>query len=180
MVIFASEDIGIKDNGALPLANAVFRAVEIIGYPEAGINLSHGVIYLSLAKKSKAAYNAYLSAMKDAKVEPKDIGEVVLVGGMTRMPAVGASVEKFFGKDFMYLTYILSNNNYEIPNEKNFTFKEIQQVLTPIMFQKQTREGIILISENLLSYKLLAYIIFAKNKKRAYEIENTMEELLRT
>jgi putative ATPase len=57
----------MEDPHALPLANAVFRAVETIGYPEAGINLSHGVIYLSLAPKSKAAYYAYLASMKDAK-----------------------------------------------------------------------------------------------------------------
>lgn len=67
MVIFASEDIGMEDPHALPLANAVFRAVETIGYPEAGINLSHGVIYLSEAPKSKAAYYAYLAAMEDAR-----------------------------------------------------------------------------------------------------------------
>ena len=67
MVIFASEDIGMEDPEALPLANAVFRAVETIGYPEAGINLSHGVIYLSQAPKSKAAYYAYLAAMEDAR-----------------------------------------------------------------------------------------------------------------
>lgn len=67
MVIFASEDIGMEDPHALPLANAVFRAVETIGYPEAGINLSHGVIYLSKALKSKAVYYAYLAAMSDAK-----------------------------------------------------------------------------------------------------------------
>ncbi len=67
MVIFASEDIGMNDPHALPLANAVFRAVETIGYPEAGINLSHGVIYLSEAPKTKAAYNAYNAAMKAAR-----------------------------------------------------------------------------------------------------------------
>ena len=67
MVIFASEDIGMEDPHALVLADAVFRAIETIGYPEAGINLSHGVIYLSLAPKSKAAYYAYLKAMADAK-----------------------------------------------------------------------------------------------------------------
>ena len=67
MVIFASEDIGMEDPQALPLANAVFRAVETIGYPEAGINLSHGVVYLSKATKSKATYYAYLEAMADAK-----------------------------------------------------------------------------------------------------------------
>lgn len=69
MVIFASEDVGLLDPHALPLANAVFRAVETIGYPEAGINLAHGVIYLSLAPKSKAAYNAYQAALGDAKSE---------------------------------------------------------------------------------------------------------------
>ncbi|HTH92950.1 MAG TPA: replication-associated recombination protein A [Candidatus Paceibacterota bacterium] len=67
MVIFASEDIGMEDPHALVLANAVFRAVETIGMPECGINLSHGVVYLSQAKKSKAAYYAYGAAMEDAK-----------------------------------------------------------------------------------------------------------------
>ncbi len=67
MVIFASEDIGMEDAQAIQIANDVFRAVETIGYPEAGINLSHGVIYLSMAPKSKAAYYAYLAAMEDAK-----------------------------------------------------------------------------------------------------------------
>ncbi len=67
MVIFASEDIGMKDPGALEIANAVFRAVETIGYPEAGINLSHGVIYLSKAPKTKAVYWAYQKALADAK-----------------------------------------------------------------------------------------------------------------
>jgi molecular chaperone DnaK len=37
-------------------------------------------------------------ALKDAKVSKGDIDEVVLVGGMTRMPRVVAEVEKFFGK----------------------------------------------------------------------------------
>jgi putative ATPase len=67
MVIFASEDIGMEDSHALILANAVFRAVETIGYPEAGINLSHGVVYLSLAPKNRNVYNAYMAAMHDAK-----------------------------------------------------------------------------------------------------------------
>jgi len=67
MVIFASEDIGMKDSNALTVANAVFRAVETIGYPEAGINMSHGVIYLSLAPKTKAAYYAYGRVISEAK-----------------------------------------------------------------------------------------------------------------
>ena len=38
-------------------------------------------------------------AMKDAKLTPADIDEVVLVGGQTRMPLVQEAVRKFFGKE---------------------------------------------------------------------------------
>lgn len=40
-------------------------------------------------------------ALKDAKLKASDINEVVLVGGMTRMPAVVEKVKKIFGKDPM-------------------------------------------------------------------------------
>jgi molecular chaperone DnaK len=40
-------------------------------------------------------------ALKDAKLDAKDIDEIVLVGGMTRMPAVVERVKKLFGKDPM-------------------------------------------------------------------------------
>ena len=39
------------------------------------------------------------AALKDAKIEAKGIDEIVLVGGMTRMPKVQEEVKKFFGKD---------------------------------------------------------------------------------
>ena len=38
-------------------------------------------------------------AMKDAGIAPKDIGEVILVGGQTRMPKVQSAVAEFFGKE---------------------------------------------------------------------------------
>src|SRR5690606_6847150 len=38
-------------------------------------------------------------ALKDADLQPSQIGEVVLVGGMTRMPAVQEAVRKLFGKE---------------------------------------------------------------------------------
>jgi molecular chaperone DnaK len=40
-------------------------------------------------------------ALKDAKLEAKDINEIVMVGGMTRMPAVVDKVKSIFGKDPM-------------------------------------------------------------------------------
>ena len=40
-------------------------------------------------------------ALKDAKLDTKDIDEIVMVGGMTRMPAVVEKVKSIFGKDPM-------------------------------------------------------------------------------
>ena len=67
MVIFASEDIGSAVPTALVVANDVFRAVEIIGLPECGINLATGVVYLCQCKKDRSAYEAYIKAMEDVK-----------------------------------------------------------------------------------------------------------------
>ena len=65
MVIFASEDIGIAQPTALVVANAVFQAVETIGYPECSINLAHGVVYLSECKKDRRAYNGLRAAQSE-------------------------------------------------------------------------------------------------------------------
>jgi putative ATPase len=67
MVIFASEDVGLAQPTALVVANAVFRAVETIGLPEAGINLAQGVAYLATAKKNRSAYNSLQAALADVK-----------------------------------------------------------------------------------------------------------------
>ena len=45
------------------------------------------------------SFDAVKACLKDAKIEGKDIDEVVLVGGMTRMPAVQKAVTDFFGKE---------------------------------------------------------------------------------
>ncbi len=67
MVIFASEDVGLADSNALVVANAVFRAVETIGYPECTLNLAHGVAYLANAPKDRSSCDAIGEAMEDAK-----------------------------------------------------------------------------------------------------------------
>ncbi len=67
MVVFASEDIGMAKPTALVVVNEVFRAVETVGLPEAGINLAHGAVYLSECKKDRSAYDGYKEALKDAK-----------------------------------------------------------------------------------------------------------------
>jgi molecular chaperone DnaK len=65
----------------------------------------HLVMKLSRAKLEEIVHDLVEAtlvpvkkALADAKLDAKDINEVVLVGGMTRMPLVLATVEKFFGK----------------------------------------------------------------------------------
>ncbi len=65
MVIFASEDIGIADNNALVVANAVFQACQTIGYPECAINLAHGATYLARAPKSRRSNDGFADALLD-------------------------------------------------------------------------------------------------------------------
>jgi putative ATPase len=67
MVIFASEDVGLAQPTALVVANAVFRAVETIGFPECVLNLAHGVAYLANCPKDRSANDAINEAMDDAK-----------------------------------------------------------------------------------------------------------------
>lgn len=63
MVIFASEDIGNANPTALVLANAVFDAVNKIGYPESRIILAQGATYLASSHKSNASYMAIEEAL---------------------------------------------------------------------------------------------------------------------
>ena len=67
MLVFASEDIGLAQPTALVVANAVFEAVHKIGYPEATINLAHGVAYLAQCKKDRRSYDAVFEALADVK-----------------------------------------------------------------------------------------------------------------
>lgn len=64
MLILASEDIGLANPTALVMANAAFRAVEVIGYPEARIILSQCAVYLAASPKSNSSYMAIGRAQK--------------------------------------------------------------------------------------------------------------------
>jgi len=65
LVISASEDVGMADPSALPLAIAAYTAVSFIGMPEGRIPLAQAVIHLATAPKSNAAYAAIGEAIED-------------------------------------------------------------------------------------------------------------------
>ena len=70
MIIFASEDIGLAGNGALNLATNAFLAIERVGLPEGGIILSHVVMVLCRAKKSRESYDKWRSSQQLAEMFP--------------------------------------------------------------------------------------------------------------
>jgi putative ATPase len=69
IVIFASEDVGLADPEALPLAIATQQAVEFVGLPEARIPLAHATAYMCRAKKSREAYDALNAATEEIESE---------------------------------------------------------------------------------------------------------------
>lgn len=65
ILIAASEDIGNADPQAILVAEAAFKAAEVIGYPECRINLAQAAIYNALAPKSNACEAAIDAALAD-------------------------------------------------------------------------------------------------------------------
>ncbi|KAF9949558.1 Werner helicase interacting protein 1 [Mortierella alpina] len=59
LIRFASEDIGLADSSALPLAISTYQACQMIGMPECDVNLAHCAAYMARAKKSVDVYRAY-------------------------------------------------------------------------------------------------------------------------
>ncbi|ODR01747.1 AAA family ATPase [Mycobacterium intermedium] len=67
LMILASEDIGMADPTALPLAVAAAQTVQLIGLPEAQLTLAHATVHLATAPKSNAVTTALGAAMNDIK-----------------------------------------------------------------------------------------------------------------
>ena len=98
MVIFASEDIGNADPMALILATAVFQAVELVGLPEARINLAHGTTYLASRPKDNASYVALNEALQDAQ-KMGNLGVPLHL----RNAVTSLMRELGYGKDYKYV-----------------------------------------------------------------------------
>ncbi len=67
LVVLASEDIGNADPRALQIAVSGMQAVQLIGMPEARINLAQVVTYLACAPKSNASYKGIESALGEVR-----------------------------------------------------------------------------------------------------------------
>jgi putative ATPase len=67
LMIHASEDIGMADPTALPIAVAAAQVVQLVGLPEARIALAQATIHLATAPKSNSVITAINDAMADVQ-----------------------------------------------------------------------------------------------------------------
>ena len=70
LVILASEDVGLADPLALPLAVAAHHACDFIGLPEAELTLAHATLHIACAPKSNSATLALAAAHQALKTQP--------------------------------------------------------------------------------------------------------------
>jgi putative ATPase len=112
LVRFASEDIGLANNTALLLANAVFDACHKLGYPECSVHLAQCVIYLAKSKKSVAAYLAYNKAKKDVE----EFGNLPVPLHIRNAPTKLMKDLKY-GKDYKYTPLEDSSDQKYLPEE---------------------------------------------------------------
>ncbi len=79
--------------------NLPFITADATGPKHLNIKLSRAKLESLVADLIERTAKPCEQALKDAGVSKKDINEVVLVGGMIRMPAVQAKVKELFGKE---------------------------------------------------------------------------------
>ncbi len=94
---FASEDVGLADPHALPLAVAAYQACHFIGMPECTVHLTEAVVYLSMAPKSNACYIAYEEAKLDAQKQLSEPVPLVIRNAPTKLMA-----DLSYGKGYQY------------------------------------------------------------------------------
>ncbi|MEG0851626.1 MAG: replication-associated recombination protein A, partial [Flavobacterium sp.] len=109
LVISASEDIGLANPTAIIMANNIFQAVSVIGYPESRILLSQCAIYLATSPKSNASY----MAIGKAQTAVKQTGDLSIPIHLRNAPTK-LMKELGYGEDYKY--------SHDYPG--NFTYQE--------------------------------------------------------
>lgn len=144
LIRFATEDVGLADNQALPLAVSVYQACHFLGMPECNIHLTQAVIYLSLAPRSNSVYMAYGRAKQDAL---NMLSEPVPL--VVRNAPTGLMQDLNYGKGYVYahdtkekiarmecLPESLKGTRYYIPEEEGEEKKQKKRLEEVLRFRE--------------------------------------------
>lgn len=149
LVRFASEDIGLADSQALQVAVAAYQACHFNGMPECDVNLTHAVVYLSMAPKSNALYVGYGRARKDAEKMLSEPVPLQIRNGVTSLMQ-----ELHYGEGYQYahdteakltdlqcLPDSLEGNVYYDPAGEGAEREVKQRLLEIKEYKRRLREG---------------------------------------
>ncbi len=145
LVRFASEDVGMADFQALPLAVSVYQACHFLGMPECDVHLTHAVVYLSMAPKSNALYMACEACKKDVRELPAEPVPLQICNAPT-----GLMKELNYGKDYVYahdteeklsrmkcLPESLDGRRYYLPTEEGEEGKVKEKLIKILQWKSQ-------------------------------------------
>ena len=148
MIRFASEDIGMADPQALPIAVSAMEAFHFIGLPEGTLALAEAAVYLATAPKSNALHVAYQGVERDVREFENLPVPLHIRNAPTRlMKDLGYGKDYQYPHDFPnhfveeeYLPENLKGRTYYRPTEQGFE-KEIKRRLEDWRKRKREKGG---------------------------------------
>lgn len=122
IVICASEDVGLADSNALVVATAAAHALELVGLPEAQLNLAHAVLYIATAPKSNRATVAIGAASTDVRegrtlAVPEHLRDGHYKGAKEMGRGVGYKYSHDFDGGYVPQAYLPEGRRYYEPTE---------------------------------------------------------------
>lgn len=148
LIRFASEDIGMADSRALQLAVAAYQACHFLGMPECDVHLTHAVVYLSLAPRSNALYQAIRAARADAR---ERLAEPVPLQIRNAVTSLMENLD--YGKGYIYahdteelvadmdcLPESLQGTRYYLPGEQGSELRARQRLDAILEWKKARKE----------------------------------------
>lgn len=149
LIRIASEDIGNADPRALEIALNATQSQERLGSPEGELALAQAVVYLAIAAKSNAVYNAFKSAMADIRSMPSYEVPLHLRNAPTKLMK-----ELDYGKDYRYAhnedqgyaaaeSYLpeeLDNKQYYFPTDRGLEVKIAEKLRYLSTLDKNNRD----------------------------------------
>jgi putative ATPase len=136
MIRFASEDVGLADPHALPMAVSAFEAWERVGPPEGELALAEAAVYLATATKSNALYLAEKTVKQEIdQTGPRAVPFHIRNAPTRLMKGVGYGRGYLYPHNYpggwveqAYLPDGLKNRSFYRPTDRGFE-KEVRRRL---------------------------------------------------
>jgi len=149
LVRIASEDIGNADPRALEITLNASQSQERLGSPEGELALAQATLYLAVAAKSNAVYNAYKAAMADVKSLPSYEVPMHLRNAPTKLMK-----DLDYGRDYRYahneegayaagenyLPQAIEDKQYYFPTERGLEGKIAEKMAYLRSLDQQKKE----------------------------------------